>query len=190
MQGLFSKFKQLHLVSSQNRLVSELTDILIEDNWSVRALAVCKSSKTSSYKMLVDPAKVEHIDFLDNTAHAKCDEAELFDSPTLDQDQWRDELQSRRCWSAADLCGYRIRSRNGWAGNMRDLVVDVSVWKIIYGVADTRSWLPNDSSMFPTNRINSVCSGTGKISVELSQEPLVPALNDASLRSENPIPLR
>ena len=76
--------------------------------------------------------------------------------------------------SAAEICGYRIQSRNGAAGIMDDLVVNLRLWRVVNGVAESSTWLPVESSMFSTMHIQSVDWSQREITVDLSQEALLP----------------
>ena len=76
--------------------------------------------------------------------------------------------------SAAEICGYQIQSKNGRAGTMNDLVVDLKQWGVCNGVAESSSWLPSESSMFWISHIDSVDWSKREITVDLSSEVLLP----------------
>ena len=75
--------------------------------------------------------------------------------------------------SADEICGYQIRSRNGKAGVMQDLVINTRIWRVDNGVAESRTWLPLESSMFLTRHIQSVNWSRREITVDLSREALL-----------------
>ena len=76
--------------------------------------------------------------------------------------------------SAVEICGYQIRSRNGKAGVMNDLVVNTRTWNVINAVAESSTWLPLESSMFSTKHVQTVNWSQREITVDLSREALVP----------------
>ena len=71
--------------------------------------------------------------------------------------------------SANELCGYRIESQNGPAGVMKDLIVQVESWQVDFATAEPRTWLPTESSMFSTGRIDAVDWVSRKVTVNLSK---------------------
>ena len=76
--------------------------------------------------------------------------------------------------SAAEICGYQIRSKNGRAGTMNDLVIDLEQWSVNNGVAESSTWLPSESSMFWISHVDSVDWSKREIIVDLSKEALLP----------------
>ena len=76
--------------------------------------------------------------------------------------------------SAAEICGYRIRSKNGNAGTMNDLVINLEKWSVDNGVAESSTWLPKESSMFWMSHVDSVDWSKREITVDLSREALLP----------------
>ena len=92
------------------------------------------------------------------------------DEPSL----FVDETTHVNLRSASEICGYSIRSRNGSAGVMNDLVVNTQRWSVSHGVAEASSWLPSESSMFSTNHIESVDWSNREVNVDLSREVLLP----------------
>ena len=80
-----------------------------------------------------------------------------------------DEKRHSNLRSAKQFCGYRVQSQNGSAGTMRDLVIDMESWTVVYATADTRSWLPKESPMFSTSWINDVDWLARSVLVDLSK---------------------
>lgn len=85
------------------------------------------------------------------------------------------EVAASNLRSAVAVCGYRIQSQDGPAGVMRDVVVDVESWVIDFATAEPRTWLPQESSIFPTTWISQVDRESEHISVDLSRAALDPA---------------
>ena len=105
--------------------------------------------------------------------------------------------ESSNLRSAAEICGYQIRSRNGAAGVMNDLVINTRLWRVVNGVAESSTWLPSESSMFLTSHIESVNWPKREITVDLSREALLPSANQflrslsqAAVFFEQPTPVR
>ena len=90
-----------------------------------------------------------------------------------DQSLLVNESASVSLRSAREICGYRILSRNGNAGVMNDLVINLQKWSVVNGVAESSTWLPSASSMFSTRHIQSVDWSSREITVDLSREVLI-----------------
>ncbi len=71
--------------------------------------------------------------------------------------------------SANEVCGYRIENREGAAGFMKDLVINLNAWIVEYVTADPSSWLPKESSLFSVNRIQRVDWTNRSVHIELSK---------------------
>lgn len=89
-----------------------------------------------------------------------------------------DETNETSLRSALEICGYRIQSQNGPAGIMKDLVIGIDSWTIELATAEPRSWVPTDSSMFPTSSISKVDWSQQQVWVDLRQAEVLPAADN------------
>jgi sporulation protein YlmC with PRC-barrel domain len=75
--------------------------------------------------------------------------------------------------SLREICGYKVLSRNGQAGRMKDLVINPDTWQVELAVSEPTSWLAKQSCMFSTGRIRQIDWATQVVMVDLEQETLL-----------------
>lgn len=85
-----------------------------------------------------------------------------------------DETSCTNLRSAAEICGYQIQTHNGVAGVMNDLVIQLDAWTVDFATADSKSWLPSESSMFSTNWIRQIDWYSQNVAIDLSKSALEP----------------
>jgi hypothetical protein len=86
-----------------------------------------------------------------------------------------DDCKDSNLRSANEICGYKIESQTGSAGVMKDLVIQMDSWRVDFATADSRSWLPQSSSMFSTTRISHVDWTTQAVQLDLSKSAIEPS---------------
>lgn len=74
--------------------------------------------------------------------------------------------------SAADLVGFPIHATDGDLGEVEDLVVDETRWKITGIVVDTGKWLPGRKVVVPVDAVRAIDWENKKVDVNVTREAL------------------
>jgi sporulation protein YlmC with PRC-barrel domain len=74
--------------------------------------------------------------------------------------------------SAADLVGFPIHATDGDIGQVEDLVVDESAWKVTGVVVDTSKWLLGRKVVVPTSAVRGIDWDEKRVDVSLTRDEL------------------
>ncbi len=66
------------------------------------------------------------------------------------------DIEESSLRSAREICRYRVEDRDGRAGYMSDLAVNLDEWRIELAFATSGSWVPAEPKMFPVECVSRV----------------------------------
>ena len=174
MTARFSEIRRTEVFATDG-LFGKTIDLMIDENsWTVRYIVVkiLDGQQTNSKAILIPTETISNFDFESGIIETQLDSSSILNNSPLNPEFLLKERSSSSFRSAAEICDFQIRSTNGKAGTMSDLVINLQEWRVENGVAESNTWLPNASSMFSTNHIDSVDLSNREIIVDLSEEGL------------------
>jgi hypothetical protein len=80
--------------------------------------------------------------------------------------------------SANEICGYQIKSNDSPAGFMKDLIIHMESWKVDYAMAEAKSWLLKEGSLFSTEWIRKIDWANRIVHIDLTK-PALEAATDS-----------
>ena len=75
--------------------------------------------------------------------------------------------------SFREVDGYQIHATDGQIGHLADLVVDDEDWQIVYGIVDTRNWMPwSKKVMIPLDAMEKISFERREVYIRLMIETI------------------
>ena len=140
-------------------------DLLLDSqSWAVHHIVIDTDGFLRNHEVVIGTSDIRELKLPEETVVLGLTAKEVVAAKTIDVDVHQ--------FSAMELRGYKVRTEDGEAGEVRGLLVETSTWTIRYFVVATGRWLSERTILLAPQAVKSIDRNGKFVSFDVSRESI------------------